>query len=84
MGIAKALAWERERKVERALVEYPAVRVVREVWLTTRKKAAYREGLRAARSIDGPPLRVDGDRYAPCDYHEECGTRRRSIRSLLG
>lgn len=84
VGIAKALAWEREREVERALVEYPAVGVVREVRLTVRKKAAYREALRAARSIDGPPPRVDDDRCDACDYAAECGTRRRSLRSLLG
>ncbi|TKX83948.1 hypothetical protein EXE43_21555, partial [Halorubrum sp. SS5] len=30
VGLAKALAWEREREVDRALVEYPAVGVVRE------------------------------------------------------
>ena len=84
VGIAKALAWEREREIERALVEYPAVGVVREVRLTTRKKAAYRSALRAARSIDGPPPRVDDDRCDACDYAAECGTRRRSLRSLLG
>jgi len=84
VGLAKALAWEREREVERALVEYPAVGVVREVRLTVRKKAAYREALRAAQSIDGPPPRVDDDRCDACDYAGECGTRRRSLRSLLG
>ncbi|GAA0723743.1 CRISPR-associated exonuclease Cas4 [Halorubrum trapanicum] len=84
VGIAKALAWEREREIDRALVEYPAVGVVREVRLTLRKKAAYREALRAARSIDGPPPRVDDDRCDACDYAAECGTRRRSLRSLLG
>ena len=84
VGIAKALSWEREREIPRALVEYPAVGVVREVRLTLRKKAAYREALRAARSIDGPPPRVDDDRCEPCDYRGECGTRRRSIQSLLG
>jgi CRISPR-associated exonuclease Cas4 len=84
VGLAKALAWEREREVERALVEYPAVGVVREVRLTVRKKAAYREALRAAQSIDGPPPRVDDDRCDACDYAAECGTRRRSLRSLLG
>jgi CRISPR-associated exonuclease Cas4 len=84
VGIAKALAWEREQEIERALVEYPAVGVVREVRLTLRKKAAYRSALRAARSIDGPPPRVDDDRCDACDYAAECGTRRRSIRSLLG
>ncbi|SFR34164.1 CRISPR-associated protein Cas4 [Halorubrum sodomense] len=84
VGIAKALAWEREREIERALVEYPAVGVVREVRLTLRKKAAYRKALRAARSIDGPPSRVDDGRCDACDYAAECGTRRRSLRSLLG
>ncbi|EMA71118.1 CRISPR-associated protein Cas4 [Halorubrum distributum] len=84
VGLAKALAWEREREIERALVEYPAVGVVREVRLTLRKKAAYREALRAARSIDGPPPRVDDDRCNACDYAAECGTRQRSLRSLLG
>ncbi|MYL17944.1 hypothetical protein GLW36_14985 [Halorubrum terrestre] len=84
VGLAKALAWDREREIERALVEYPAVGVVREVRLTLRKKAAYREALRAARSIDGPPPRVDDDRCNACDYAAECGTRRRSLRSLLG
>ena len=84
VGLAKALSWEREREIERALVEYPAVGVAREVRLTTRKKAAYRKALRAARSIDGPPPRVDDDRCSTCDYAAECGTRRRSLRSLLG
>ncbi|WP_049908635.1 MULTISPECIES: CRISPR-associated protein Cas4 [Halorubrum] len=84
VGIAKALAWEREREVPRALVEYPAVGVVREVRLTTRKKAAYRTALRSARSIDGPPPRVDDGRCDSCEYAGECGTRRRSLRSLLG
>ncbi|QAU13030.1 hypothetical protein EKH57_10020 [Halorubrum sp. BOL3-1] len=84
VGIAKALAWEREREVSRALVEYPAVGVVREVRLTLRKKAAYRKALRAARSVDGPPPRVDDGRCESCEYAAECGTRRRSLRSLLG
>jgi len=53
VAVAKALSWEREREIPRALVEYPSVGVVREVRLTTRKKAAYRRALRAARSITG-------------------------------
>jgi CRISPR-associated exonuclease Cas4 len=84
VALAKALAWEREREVSRALVEYPAVGVVREVRLTTRKKAAYRRALRAAESIDGPPPRVDDGRCESCDYRGDCGTERRSLRSLLG
>ena len=84
VALAKALAWEREREVPRALVEYPAVGAVREVRLTTRKKAAYRRALRAAQSIDGPPPRVDDGRCGSCDYRADCGTERRSLRSLLG
>jgi CRISPR-associated exonuclease Cas4 len=84
VAVAKAVAWERERGVPRALVEYPSVGTVREVRLTTRKKAAYRRALRAARAIDGPPSRGDDDRCSACDYRDRCGTERRSFRSLLG
>ncbi|OYR42576.1 hypothetical protein [Halorubrum sp. Hd13] len=84
VAVAKAVAWEREREVPRALVEYPTVGAVREVRLTTRRKAAYRRALRAARAVDGPPSRVDDDRCSACDYREECGVGRRSFRSLLG
>ncbi|MDZ5812682.1 Dna2/Cas4 domain-containing protein [Halorubrum sp. AD140] len=84
VAVAKAVAWERGREVPRALVEYPSVGAVREVRLTTRRKAAYRRALRAARAIDGPPSRVDDDRCSACDYREECGAGRRSFRSLLG
>ena len=84
VAVAKALSWEREREIPRVLVEYPSVGVVREVRLTTRTKAAYRRALRAARSIDGPPARVDDDRCSACDYRDRCGVGRRSFRSLLG
>lgn len=84
VAVAKAVAWEREREVPRALVEYPSVGVVRDVRLTIRKTAAYRRALRAARAIDGPPSRVDDDRCSACDYRDRCGTGRRSFRSLLG
>ena len=84
VAAAKALAWERERRVPRALVEYPAVGTVRSVRLTTRRKATYRRALRAARAIDGPPARVDDARCSGCAYRETCGTGRRSLRSLLG
>jgi CRISPR-associated exonuclease Cas4 len=85
VAAAKALAWERETTVERAFAEYPAHGVVREVALTTRRKAAYREAVRTADAIDGPPARVDNDaKCAPCEFSDECGTRTRSLRSLLG
>jgi CRISPR-associated exonuclease Cas4 len=81
---AKALAWERERPVERAVVEYPAHGVVRTVRLTTRRKAAYRRALRSARTVDGPPPRLRDDaRCDACEYREECGVRTRSLRSRL-
>ncbi|WP_276273495.1 CRISPR-associated protein Cas4 [Haloarcula litorea] len=84
VAAAKALAWERERPVERAFAEYPAHGVVREVELTTRRAGVYRRALRAAESVDGPPARVDNDaKCEPCDYREDCGVRTRSLRSLL-
>ncbi|MFB6124297.1 MAG: hypothetical protein ABEJ78_12670 [Haloferacaceae archaeon] len=85
VAIAKALAWEREREIPRALVEYPAYGVVRSVGLTTRNRAAYRRTLRRLRELDGPPPRVDDrSRCESCDYRAECGVKTRSLRSLLG
>jgi len=81
---AKALAWQRERPVETAIVEYPAHGAVRRLRLTTRRKAAYRRALAVAESLDGPPPRLeDDDRCAACEYREECGTHTRSLRSRL-
>jgi CRISPR-associated exonuclease Cas4 len=85
VAAAKALSWERETAVERVFAEYPAHGAVRGVELTTRRKAAYREAVRTAEAIDGPPARVDSDaKCAPCEFSDECGTRTRSLRSLLG
>lgn len=85
VAAAKALAWEHERPVDRAYVEYPAHGVVREVRLTTRRKAAYRLALRTVRSIDGPPPRLhDESKCATCEYRAECGVRTRTLGSLLG
>jgi CRISPR-associated exonuclease Cas4 len=85
VAMAKALSWERERRVERALVEYPASGVVRRVNLTTGNRALYRRALRAVRAMDGPPPRTDDDaRCGACDYRDACGVRTRSLRSLLG
>jgi CRISPR-associated exonuclease Cas4 len=85
VAMAKALAWERERGIPSALVEYPAHGVVRRVRLTTRNRAAYRETVRTLRKLDGPPPRIDDEaKCGACDYREECGVRTRSRRSLLG
>jgi CRISPR-associated exonuclease Cas4 len=85
VAAAKALAWEREREIPRALVEYPAHAVVRSVRLGVRRTAAYRRALRTARGIDGPPPRLrDSPRCEPCAYREECGVETKSLRSRLG
>lgn len=87
VAAAKALAWEREREapIEHAFVEYPAHGVVRRIGIGTRRRAAYRHALRVARTMDGPPPRLDDDtKCGACDYRAECGTRTRSLRSLLG
>ncbi|MFW5919638.1 MAG: CRISPR-associated protein Cas4 [Halanaeroarchaeum sp.] len=85
VAAAKALAWERERPVERAIVEYPAYGVVRDLRITTRHKAAYRRTLRAVRALDGPPPRLDdGSKCKSCEYRGECGVRTRTMASLLG
>lgn len=84
VAAAKALSWERERSVDRAVAEYPAYGVVREVAVTARRSGQYRRALRVAESIDGPPARTANDaKCEPCDYRERCGVRTRSLRSLL-
>ena len=66
-------------------MEYPAHGVVRRIGIGTRRRAAYRHALRVARTMDGPPPRLDDDtKCGACDYRAECGTRTRSLRSLLG
>ncbi|GAB3691155.1 hypothetical protein GCM10028857_28230 [Salinarchaeum chitinilyticum] len=85
VAAAKSLAWERQRPVESAVVEYPAHGAIREIELTTRRKAAYRDALRAAAELEGPPSRVENEaKCEPCEYASECGVRSRSLHSLLG
>ena len=85
VAVAKALAWEEEREIPRALVEYPAHATVRTVRLTGENKMSYRRTLRTVRELDGPPPRVDDrGKCDACDYASECGVRTRSLRSLLG
>lgn len=85
VAAAKALAWERQREVPRALVEYPTHGVVREVRLDVRRTATYRRTLRTVRSMDGPPPQLRGsDKCDTCDYRTECGVETRSLRSWLG
>jgi CRISPR-associated exonuclease Cas4 len=85
VALAKALSWEREQLVERAFVEYPAYGVIREISLTTRRKADYRRAIRGIEGMDGPPARLTNSaKCDSCAYRKRCGTRTRSLRSLLG
>jgi CRISPR-associated exonuclease Cas4 len=84
VAAAKALAWERETPIGRAFVEYPAHGRIRRIRIGTRRKAAYRAALRAARGLDDPPPRIDEEsKCEPCEFREECGVRTRTLRSLL-
>jgi len=84
VAAAKALAWRENQPVERAYVEYARHGVVRKVPLTTRRKAAYRRALRAVRSLDGPPPRLHDDaKCGACEYSDRCGTKTRTLGSLL-
>lgn len=85
VAAAKALAWERKRPVERAVVEYPGHGVVREIELTGRRRGAYRRALRALATMDGPPPRLsERAKCSPCDHRERCWGKTRTLRSLLG
>lgn len=85
VAAAKALAWERERPVERAYVEYPTHGVVRSVAIDGRRKAQYREAIRTVESLGSPPPRLGDDaKCSACEYSEQCGVETRTLRSLLG
>lgn len=84
VAAASALAGEHERRVDHAVVEYPAVGVVRPIRIGVRRRAAFRRALRAAESIDGPPPRLRSEsKCRPCEYRGQCGVRTRSARSWL-
>ena len=84
VAAANAVAWERQQEIPRTLVEYPTVGVVREVPLSTRRTATYRQVLRTVEAMEGPPPRVNDSRCESCEYREECGVSTRSLKSLLG
>ena len=84
VAAAKALSWEEETRIETVYAEYPAYGVVRQVDVGPRRTAAYREAVRIADSIEGPPARLDNDsKCEPCEYRGECGVRTRSLLSRL-
>lgn len=84
VAAALALSWERERRVERARVEYPASAVVRTVRLTAGNRRRYRETLRTVRRTEGPlPRTDDHGKCGSCPYREPCRGRTRSLRDRL-
>jgi CRISPR-associated exonuclease Cas4 len=85
VAAATALAWERGRPIDRAVVEYPTVPAVRTVRLTARNRDRYRRVLRAVRTREGVPPRTDDrGKCDACEYADACGVRSRSLRSRLG
>jgi CRISPR-associated exonuclease Cas4 len=84
VAAARALAADREADVERVYAEYPAHGLVRAVDLDRRRRGAYREALRTARTVDGPPARTDSrTKCQPCEFADRCGVRTRSLLSRL-
>lgn len=85
VAAAKALAWERERRVERGFAEYPAHGVIRTVPVDGRRAEEYRTALRrAAPMVDPPPRVANRAKCTSCDYRQRCGVRTRSAGTLLG
>lgn len=85
MAVAKALSWEEQTRVDRVYAEYPGYGVIRAVDVDARRTAEYREAVRIADALDGPPPRLENDaRCDPCEFRDQCGVRTRSLRSLLG
>jgi CRISPR-associated exonuclease Cas4 len=84
VAAASALAWDRETRVDTVFAEYPAFGVIREIDVTSRRRAIYRAALRTADAIDGPPSRVaNRSKCDACEYRTDCGVTTRSLRSLL-
>ncbi|WP_312910185.1 CRISPR-associated protein Cas4 [Natronosalvus caseinilyticus] len=85
VAAAKALAWEHQRPVGGAWLEYPAYGEIRYVPMTTRRKAEYRRALRTVRELEEPPSRLSNrEKCTACEYADTCSVRTRSLRSLLG
>jgi CRISPR-associated exonuclease Cas4 len=84
VAAARALSCVESAPVDRVYAEYPAHGVIRAVDVGRRRRGAYREALRAARSVDSPPARTDSrSKCAPCEYSDRCGVATQSLRSRL-
>lgn len=84
VAAARALSGVESAPVDRVYAEYPAHGVIRAVDVGRRRRGAYREAVRTARSVDSPPARTDSQaKCAPCEYSDRCGVATRSLRSRL-
>ncbi|WP_198667826.1 hypothetical protein [Saliphagus sp. LR7] len=85
VAAAKALAWDRQQRIETACVEYPRYGVIRRITLSIRRKAEYRRTLSTVRGMEGVPERTTNrSKCEHCEYAGDCGVRTRTVRSLLG
>lgn len=84
VGATLAVAWERDRSVDRAFVEYPRHGVIRAVRPTARRRARFRRVHTVVAELSGPPSRVSNRaKCGPCEYSDQCGVDTRALASLL-
>ncbi|WP_330631189.1 CRISPR-associated protein Cas4 [Halocatena halophila] len=84
VGAAKALAYEREMRIETAYVEYATHGVIREFEITGRRRAQYRRAVRTVETLGDPPPRLQQrTKCNSCEYRESCGVRTESLFTRL-
>jgi CRISPR-associated exonuclease Cas4 len=84
VAAAQALEAAESATLDRVYAEYPAHGVIRAVDVGRRRRGAYREALRTARSVDAPPPRTNNRaKCGPCEFSDRCGVATRSLRSRL-
>jgi CRISPR-associated exonuclease Cas4 len=84
VAAARALGTVESATVDRVYAEYPAHGVIRAVDVGRRRRGAFREALRTAQSVSGPPPRTDSRaKCAPCEFSDRCGVVTQSLRSRL-
>lgn len=75
VAIGRALARQRNRSLQRVLVEYPRHGIVRAVRLSERRLAMYRRVRRAVSEMgDSPPRTDNPSKCRSCEYEARCGS----------
>ncbi len=84
VAATKALAYERETKIETAYVEYATHGLIRELEITGRRRAQYRRAVRTVETLGDPPPRLQQrTKCRSCAYRESCGVRTESLFTRL-